>query len=115
MLQQAGEMKERRFPGSGWCDKSYRFAAPQRESGTLQVRQRGFALAIGSFDARELQDWTVCGQEMRSYSYRRAWTGSSLEARQAGKMVAMNDSVSAIRTTDVVSLTLMSAGSWLRK
>ena len=114
MFQQTGKMQQGRFTGAGRCNQGNGLSASKLEVSPLEDRKRGLALAVNTFDARELQDGFTC-QGCGSYSYRRAWTGSSFEARHAGKIVAMKESANAMITTDRVSLKLISAGSWLKK
>ena len=43
------------------------------------------------------------------------WMGTGVDTGGMAELVAMNDSVNAITTTETVSPTFMSAGNWLRK
>ncbi len=107
-LQQAGQMQQRRLAGAGRRDQRHHLGAAQREVGAVQDRQLLLTLDIVPFDALQFDD-------RPRHSYLRASTGSSLAARQAGNSVAMNDSTSAISTTEMVSLMSILAGSCDRK
>src|SRR5690606_14053458 len=110
LLQQAGRVQQCRLARARGRDQRHHLAAPQREVGAVEDHELALALVVAPLDRLEFQHRAV-----RHHSYRSASTGSSFAARQAGNSVAMNDSVSAISTTETVSPASILAGSWLRK
>ena len=84
-------------------------ARPSVKSAPFRIVSFRCTLDVVPLDALQFDD------RPRPHSYLRASTGSSLAARQAGNSVAMNDSTSAISTTEMVSLISILAGSCDRK
>ena len=107
-LEQPGQVQQRRFAGAGRRHQRHHLGAAEREIGAVQDGQLLLTLDVVPLDALQLND-------RPRHSYLRASTGSSLAARQAGNSVAMNDSTSAISTTEMVSLISILAGSCDRK
>ena len=110
-FQQSGRVKQRRLAGPRRRDQRDHLAAVELEINPVQDGQLTLPLHVVTLDRLQFENYV--GSHV--YSYRSASTGSSRAARHAGRMVAMKDSTSAMRTTDAVSLKSMRAGSWLRK
>src|SRR5690606_19130496 len=87
-LQEAGNMQQRRLAGARRGDKRDHLALVQLEIGTVQDRQFPRSLNEMALDLLKLENG--------HYSYLSASTGSSLEARQAGKSVARKERTRAI-------------------
>src|SRR5688572_24049015 len=107
-LQKPGGVKQGRLASPGGRHQRHHLARHQREIRSGEYGELARSLKVVALDALEFDD-------RPAHSYLSASTGSSLAARQAGKIVARKESPSAISTTESVSLTSILAGSWLRK
>ena len=61
MLQQAGDMQQRRFAGAGRRHQRHRLPGPDRQFGAVEDMQRGVALPVVALDVVQEQDRNFLG------------------------------------------------------